>query len=212
MEKLSTAFIRHCCDNYINYPSNDSANMFLQSLNPIQVHTLVLFAKCGVMADGFKTNVTRMINHALATAWNNQWKEYRADPHPSKIIWEQFRDRCFACIAIEQANIDLYGDNGQSDIKYYKNLILFTNELINSKSWKYNDSVGYVSDCSLTDEAKNVYIDNMMKWHEKIHEIDPNYKVPPRPKVHSLSDGCIMIAIIIGVFGSCVLAGMLASC
>ena len=211
MERSATAFIKLCCNNYISCPSNDSANALLQSLKPVQTYTLVLFAKCGVMSDGFKTNVTRMINNALVTAWENHVeKEFTEDPHPSKLIWEQFRDRCLASIAIEQATIDLYGDDGQSDIQSYKNLIFLTKELIQSQSWKYDDKVKFhVPDCSLTDEEKNIYIDNMMKWHEKIHEIDPNYKVPPRPKVHALSDGCIMIAIIIGFF---VLVGVLASC
>ena len=211
MEKLSTAFIKLCSDNYINYPSNDSANVFLQCLKPIQVHTLVLFAKCGVMADGFKTNITRMINNALVTAWENHVeKEYTAEPHPSKLIWEQFRDRCFAIIAIEQATVDLYGDDGQSDIESYKNLIFVTEELIRSQSWKYDDKVGiHVSECCLTKEAKNAYIDKMMKWHQKIHAIDPNYKVPPRPAaVDSSSDGFIIMAII----GFFVLIGVLASC
>lgn len=199
IEKLSSALMKLCCDNFARYPSEDNANSILQNLKLVQLYTLVLFSKCGVMADGFKNNVATMINNAMVSAWKDHvLNDYTEDSHPSKFVWDQFKDRCFACIAIEQAAIDLCNDDDQADIQRYKNLITITEELIKSKSWTYSES-GYVPEYSLTMEAKNSNIDNMMKWHEKIHEIDPSYTVPPRPAAPS-TEGCYVATAVYGTY------------
>jgi predicted Zn finger-like uncharacterized protein len=197
--RLSTALMKLCCDSFVRYPSDDSANSILQNLKLVQLYTLILFSKCGVKPDGFKENIATMINNAIVTAWQDHvLKDYTEDSHPSKFIWEQFKDRCFACIAIEQAAIDLSEDDDQADIQRYKNMIDITEELVKSKSWTYSEG-GYVPEYSLTMEAKNANIDNMMKWHEKIHEIDPNYSVPPRPAAPS-TGGCFIATAVYGSY------------
>ena len=212
IERLSTALMSLCCENFARYPSNDNANSILQNLKLVQLYTQILFAKCGVRADGFKRNVATIINNAQVEAWQNcVWKDYTEDSHPSKFIWEQFKDRCFACLAIEQAAIDLCEDDDQEDIQRYKNMITITDALINSKSWTYHESGSYIPEYSLTKEAKNVNIDNIMKWHQKIHEIDPSYTVPPRPTVRSSTEEGYIIAIICFV-AFLIVCSVIASC
>lgn len=199
IEKLSTALMRLCCDHFVRYPSDDNANSILQNLKLVQLYTLILFAKCGFKDDEFKSNVATMINSALEEAWQNHvWKDYSEDSHPSKYNWERFTERSIACLKIEQAAIILCGDDGQSDIQRYKNMITITEELIKSKSWTYSEG-GYVPEYSLTMEVKNAYIDKMMKWHEKIHEIDPSYTVPPRPAAPS-TGGCYVATAVYGTY------------
>lgn len=196
IEKLSKALISLCCDNYEKWPSDDNANSILSNLKLAQLYSLVLLAKCEVNADGFKQDVATMINQAVVTAWGNViLEDYQDDEHPSKYTWETFKERGFTALALLQQAIDICDDDDQDDIQRYKNMITLTSSLVNSCSWTYSNSA-YVREYSLTQEAKNKNIDNIMKWHEKIKEIDPNYVIPQRPT----AGGCYVATAVYGSY------------
>ncbi|MDD7158424.1 MAG: hypothetical protein PUH99_05480 [Firmicutes bacterium] len=72
-------------------------------------------------------------------------------------------------------------DDKQSDIQRYKNLILITQELVDSCSYCLNGKGKYTVEYTLTNESKEINIDHIMEYHKKIKEIDPNYEIPKRP-------------------------------
>lgn len=51
---------------------------------------------------------------------------------------------------------------------------------------------------SLTDEAKQANINDIMKYHEKIKEIDPSYEIPQRPT--PASGGCYVATAVYGSY------------
>ena len=49
------------------------------------------------------------------------------------------------------------------------------------------------------DEYKQTLIDKIMEYHEKIHELDPNYVVPDRPNI-SKQGGCYVATCVYGSY------------
>ena len=198
ISSLSTALMRLCCDNFAKYPSEDNKADILNNLRLVKIYSLLLLSKCGVKPTEFYKEVATMMNVAVCAAWKNEiTDDYQHSEHPSKYIWEQFTTRCFACISIITEAINLSDDDKQADIQRYKNLIDITTALVNSCSYTYSNG-SYVREWSLTDEAKQKNIDNIMKYHEKIKEIDPTYEVPQRPT--PASGGCYVATAVYGSY------------
>ena len=199
IEKLSTALMKMCCNNFAKFASQDNAASILNNLKLTQLYSLVLLAKCGVSADGFKTSIATCINNAAMDAWNNNiYSDYMgSDGHPSKYAWERYIQQGDCVLALLQAAIDLCDDDTASDVIRYKNLIGVQNKLINSWSYKYGQA-GWVHEYTLTDEAKTIRTDKIMEWHNKIKEIDPNYEIPTRPVPQS--GGCYVATAVYGSY------------
>lgn len=195
---LSTALMDLCCDNFAKYPSEDNKEDILNNLRMVQHYSLLLLTKCGVKPNEFYKEVATMMNIAVCTAWVNVITEdYQHGEHPSKYVWEQFKTRCFACISIITEAINLSDDDKQLDIQRYKNLVDITTALVNSCSYQYSNG-GYAQEWRLADEAKQVNIDNIMKYHEKIKEIDPSYEIPQRPT--PANGGCYVATAVYGSY------------
>ncbi len=195
---LSIALLRLCCNNYSNYPSIDNSNAILVNLKNAQIYSLVLLSKCGVSADGFKEDVATMINASVVSAWQNCiLKNYQDDPHPSKYVWETFKDRGFIALNLLQASIDICNSDESADIQRYKNMITLTEALVKSYSWTYWRGAP-VREYSLTDEAKSVNIDNIKMWHQKIKEIDSTYEIPLR--YTQQAGGCYVATAVYGSY------------
>lgn len=198
ISSLSTALMRLCCDNFAKYPSEDNKDDILNNLYLAKLYPLLLLSKCGVKPTEFYKEVATMMNVAVCNAWKNEiTDDYQHSEHPSQYIWEQFKTRCFACISIITEAINLSDDDKQADIQRYKNLIDITTALVNSCSYTYSNG-GYVREWSLTDEAKQKNIDDIMKYHEKIKEIDPSYEIPQRPTPSS--GGCYVATAVYGSY------------
>lgn len=202
---LSTAIIGRCCDNFAKRPSQDNKESIFHTLQLVKQHSLLFLSKCGVKPTEFCKKVAAMLEDSVCTAWKNEITiEYKHSEYPSKNVWEEFKNRCFNCIAILNKSVELSDDDSEADIQRYKNLIEITTELVNSCSYKYTTSsyhgrrFGYYRrEWSLTKEAKKINIDNIMKYYEKIKEMDSSYEIPTRPKLKS---GACYIAT--AVYGS----------
>lgn len=195
---LSTALMRLCCDNFAKYPSEDNKEDILNSLTMSKMYSLLLLAKCGVAPTEFYKEVATLMNTAVCDAWQNIiTDDYRHEEHPSKYVWETFEIRCFACISILNEAIDLSDDDDEADIQRYKNLIHITKALVDSCSYTYSNG-SYIREWSLNAEAKKANIDNIMKYHEKIKEIDPSYVIPERPTPSS--GGCYIATAVYGSY------------
>ena len=203
ISSLSTALMRLSCDNFAKYPSGDNKDDILNNLRLVKMYSLLLFDKCEVKPTEFYKKVARMMNEAVCTAWNKVITEdYQHSEHPSKYEWEQFKNRCFACKDIVIEAINLSDDDDQADVQRYKNLIEITTKLVDSCSYTYSSGGYYTKEWSLTDEAKKINIDNIMKYHEKIKEIDPSYEIPQRPDTNSSSNtgGCYVATAVYGSY------------
>lgn len=198
ISSLSTALMRLCCNNFAKYPSEDNEADILNNLKMARLYSLLLLSKCGVAPTEFYKEVATLMNVAVCSAWKDVITEdYQHSEHPSKYTWETFKNRCFSCINIITAAIDLSDDDKQSDIQRYKNLILITQNLVDSCSYTYSNG-GYSREWSLTAEAKQKNIDNIMTYHQKIKEIDPSYEIPQRPT--PASGGCYVATCVYGSY------------
>lgn len=199
IENLSTALMTMCCNNFAKFASEDNAASILNNLKRTQLYSLVLLAKCGVSADGFKTNIATRINNAAIDAWNNNiYSDYMGvDGHPSKYQWERYIKQGDYVLLLLQTAIDLCDDDDKSDVVRYKNMIGVQDKLINSWSYTYSNG-GWVKDYSLTDEAKQLRTDKIMEWHGKIKEIEPSYEIPQRPVPQS--GGCYVATAVYGSY------------
>lgn len=196
---LSIALMSLSCSNFAKYPSEDNKTDILNNLRLIKLYSLLLLGKCGVKPAEFNNEVAEMMNFAACTAWNNVIiDDYQESKTPSKFVWEQFKTRCFACISIITEAIDLSVNNEQANIQKYKNLIEITTQLVDSCSYKYSSDGMYVREWSLTDEAKQLNINNIMMYHEKIKKIDPSYEIPKRSTPSS--GGCYVATAVYGSY------------
>ncbi len=201
IENLSSALMSLCCNNFAKFASEDNASSILNNLKLTQLYSLVLLAKCGVSADGFKKDIAYKINNAAMDAWNNNiYSDYRgSEGHPSKYEWQRFIKQGDYVLVLLQTAIDLCDDDGSSDviIGIYKNMIGVQNWLINSCSYKYYNG-GWTTDDTLDDTAKTNRTDKIMAWHQKIKEIDPSYEIPQRPVPQS--GGCYVATAVYGSY------------
>lgn len=200
ISSLSKALMSLCCDNFAKYPSDDNKADILNNLRMTKLYSLLLLNKCGVAPTEFYKEVAIMMNVAVCNAWKNKiTDDYQHSEHPSKYTWETFKNRCFACISIITEAINLSDEDKQADVQRYKNLIDITTALVNSCSYTYSaNSGGYVKEWSLTDEAKQKNINNIMTYHQKIKEIDSSYEIPQRPTPQS--GGCYVATAVYGSY------------
>ena len=199
IENLSTSLLNMCCNNFERYASQDNALTILNNLKLTQIYSLVLLAKCGVSADGFKLDIATRINNAAMGAWNNNIvSEYMgSDGHPSKFSWERFIQQGDCVLSLLRAAVDLSNDDKAANIIRYKNMIAVQNRLINSWSYRYGEA-GWSTEYTLTPEAKNIRTNDIMSWHQKIKELDPTYEIPARPTPKS--GGCYIATAVYGSY------------
>ena len=199
IKNLSKALIQLCCNNYSKYPSEDNAVDIIENVRLTEVYSLMLLAKCGVEAKDFKKDTAVLIIEVVFDAWCNIiLEDYVSDKHPSTYIWETFMQRSMISLKLLQMAIDLCDDDNESDIQGYKNMIKITEILSKSCSWKYS-SGGYVRDCTLTPQAKQRYINDIMEYHQKIKKIDPNYVIPQNP-TSTGNGGCYVATAVYGSY------------
>lgn len=199
IEKLSTALMSLCCKNFARFASKDNAASILNNLQLTQLYSLVLLAKCGVKADGFKQDISTQINNAAMNAWNNNiYSDYMgSDNYPSKYAWQRYIEQGDYVLTLLQTAIDLCDDDDKSDVICYKNMIAVQDNLINSWSYTYSNG-GWVKEYTLNDTAKTIRTDKIMEWHKKIKEIDPSYEIPQRPVPQS--GGCYVATAVYGSY------------
>ncbi len=199
IENLSTVLMTMCCNNFAKFASENNAASILNNLKLTQLYSLVLLVKCGVSADGFKTNIATLISNAAMDAWNNNiYPDYMGfDGHPSKYQWERYIQQGDYVLLLLHTAIDLCDDDDKSDVVRYKNMIGVQDKLINSWSYTYSNG-GWGKDYSLTDEAKQLRTDMIMEWHGKIKEIEPSYEIPQRPVPQS--GGCYVATAVYGSY------------
>lgn len=197
---LSTTLVHVAGNHYSEFPGADGADTFTDTILLSEKYLDNLFTMCDYDASIFKESIATTINNSVCEAYSDKiLPEYKDDEHPSKFEWETFKERSFSAISLLKMAIDFSDKDDQADIERYKSLIIITNNLIDSCSWTYSNG-GWTQEWSLSDEAKKLNIDNIMEYHNKIKEIDPNYVIPERRSTKPESSGGCYVAT--AVYGS----------
>ena len=93
--------------------------------------------------------------------------------------------------------------SSEEKIECYKKMIELQKVLIDSCSWKYSaNSGGYIVEYKLGDEAKEVRKKNIMEYHNKIKELNPEYVIPQAPikRNKPKSEGCYIATAVYGSY------------
>lgn len=196
---LSTDLVQLCCENFEQYPSNGNRDSIFNVLDEVEEWTVYLLGECGANKTEYYNEVARMMSRATSNAWNNViCNHYQSERFPSWYVCEEYKKRCVACQSILMKAIDLSEDK-KDNIQRYKNLIFLSTKLIYSHWYKSFDNGNY-REFQLKDEEKTLYLDNIMRYHAKIKELDPSYEIPPRPVVKSASGGCYVATAVYGSY------------
>jgi tetratricopeptide (TPR) repeat protein len=206
MAKLSCAMLSLCCDNFSDCPSEHTAKTITENATSSKILALALLRKCGVKPESYEEQMASLMHSSAVSAWTKKvLPAYRGDDDkPDKYRWDRFKEQVFACLSVIRCAIGFSYKDDASDIQRYKDMIFLTQTLVDSCSWRAYYSNGtkyYAVEYTLTDEAKQSNIDNIMKYHEKIKKLDPNYVIPerPTPKEHK-SGGCYIATAVYGSY------------
>lgn len=200
---LCDALVTLACNNYADSGTVNSANTILSAVATMIKTTVTFLAKCKVKTNDINAEIADKINCACVAAYKEIYSDYMGrDGHPSDYAFETYASRLKSLIALEEFVVNLSDNDDENDIIVYKNLIIYTEALESACSYKYEVNNGYgsyVVDTKWKDEYKQSLIDKIMEYHEKIHELDPNYVIPARPNI-SKQGGCYVATCVYGSY------------
>ena len=200
---LCNALVTLACDNYADSGTVNSASTILSAVGTMIKTTISFLTKCKVKTNDINAEIADKINCACVAAYKKIYSDYIGrEGHPSDYEFETYANRLKSLIALEEFSITLSDDDNDNDIIVYKNLIIYTEALEKACSYTYSVNNGYGSyivDKCWNDEYKQTLIDKIMEYHEKIHELDPNYVVPDRPNI-SKQGGCYVATCVYGSY------------
>ncbi len=198
IRKLSLALVSLCCDNYSKNASEKNAKEVKNSAILVQLWALKLLAKCGVQPKSFKSDMATKINQAVLKAFRNDiQKDYHSSAHPSEHAWERFTKQSWDAVDLLKYAITLREKEDEAQNKdVYETLIVITKAI--ESSGKYTYSNGGWSKIGWNKDYKEKLINQIMEYHNKIKEIDPEYVIPERPQPSS--NGCYVATAVYGSY------------
>lgn len=208
MKNLLESLGRLACSHYIDYPSVDDASMIIDIVQKI-LSDIVQF--CSITGSNFDDSlmlIAQEINSAVNNAYPRTiYKEYVGDEgHPDKFDFEQFRDRANAATILYDTAIscimDSIPDGKDLKIQIYKNKIQILQELVKCCSYTQqfiNGNSYWTTEYSLTNEAKEKIVNEIMEAHQKIKEMDPSYVIPDRSTIKT-KQGCYVATAVYGTY------------
>lgn len=196
--QLSKALLKQSNVNFLEYSSEVSTKSLFNCLKLIALYAFTFLTDCGVSIDDLKNHIAATLDSTAYIGWVARiCVEYNgSDGHPTEFQFRTFISKSDYAIEIIKTAIDIYSVNKDVTILRYKHLIEIDSKVINAFSYTY--SSGWTTDKTLTPEAKQARIDDIMVWHKKIKELDPKYQIPERPVPES--GGACYIAT--AVYGS----------
>ena len=198
-EKLCSAIMQLACNHFAEFPSDDNVSMVNTILQTILLTALPLVINCGGESKDFMVQASEILFGGAIRAYNAAHEEYTHDTHPSEYDWKRFLGAGDNAITLLKFALTTEDVAAEDKIRYYKNMITMQEALARSCSYTYSDG-GYVVDYKLTDEAKTLRIDEVMEWHQKIKELNPDYVVPARPSAKSGNGGCYVATAVYGSY------------
>ena len=199
ISNLCRALNKLACGNYVKYPSADNAKQIMNMILFIKKTIIKFLVMCNISVKDMNAEIAKTVNSSVVSAYSYILKDYNGDDaYPGNYAWEKYIERVRAAIVLLETAVDLSEDDKEQDVKVYENLIFLTKDLEKSKSYTYSvQGGGYVTDKCWNVEYKNQLIDKIMKYHQKIKEIKPDYIIPERPQA---SSGCYVATCVYGSY------------
>lgn len=197
-ENLSNAIIQLACNHFAEFPSEDNYEQITNMISLLMVSAFPLIDSCGGNSEDLLKDLFETVNNGACDAYNHKvLPDYNSDQHPSKYEWETFLNDGDNCIGLLRIITEMNKSDTASMIRYYKSMITMQEAILNSCSWTIGDGGNYVREYSLSDTAKEARINDIMTWHQKIKDLDPNYSIPERP---SSKTGCYIATAVYGSY------------
>ena len=200
-ETISKALTQHFCNHFEEFPKSDSLDQTMAILSMLVGKSFPLILKCGGTTedtDNLLNDISDIVSNSALSAYTKASGEYHSDTYPSEYDWRSYIEAADSSLGLYRIVTNWNTANKDKMIAWYKNMIMIQTGINSSCSWTIGDSGNYVKEYSLTDTAKESRIDDIMEWHQKIKELDPNYTVPGRPSAKS--GGCYIATAVYGSY------------
>lgn len=197
ISKLSTALIDLCCEHFVKFPSQDTANTILKFVDEVETYSLKLLIQCSVLPNEEKSLLATKINNAVSDAWNE--KIYYDEAKFSTVTeLNKFVEQVLACIELVKKAIDLSDTDNSQDIARYKNIIYIIEKstYAHARRPRY-DRPGTFEILGMFPTEIRVQLEMYKERCEtKLRELDPSYTPTPKKK----SGGCYIATAVYGSY------------
>lgn len=188
-------------ENFFEQPVKALEEKLLGCLDEIKGYEEQLKTVCGVGLGDYQTACISNINRAACSVWcDKTYPEYQkcfdTNSRPDRHEWRRFRDQVSSCINLLRYAAGQPGLTREDEILFLKNQAHMMTELVQSRAEKWVSSKnisGWVLDESLPPSQSKAMIEEIMKCHHRIHELDPEYQIPKKP-----SAGCYIATAVYG--------------
>lgn len=195
---LSTAIVQLSCNHFSEFPGDDTSNTVRTNTDWVTLGMSRIVESCGGDRDELNRHVATIVGESAVDTYNSLRTKYSLEPHPSEYEWKDYREGGDACLWVLRDVVFVEALTAEDKIGYYKQMIKMQQEIMGSCSWTYSDG-GYVVEYSLTEEAKQYRIDDIMDFHNEIQKLDPSYVIPSRPSAPN-PGGCYVATCVYGSY------------
>ncbi|MFI3254682.1 MAG: TFIIB-type zinc finger domain-containing protein [Eubacteriales bacterium] len=193
IKSLSVALIQLCCNNYIENPTVDNSTAIWNNIDKTNQFSLSLLVKCSVSSDYCETELMELIYSSAMSAWSSTiLRDYQSDEHPSRYVWDTFKQRTISLMALLEVLIKVSADSAIKK-KSYQLLITCNLKMMLSKSWTRGYMGEFITDLQPAPSAILEMRNSIRTYQEKIKEIDPNYEIPQ-------TTGCYVATAVYGSY------------
>ncbi len=186
-------------EHYINYPSTENAKIVLAIADTSINLYKTFITNHELENDSFNKDVMGQVIYAVMTAFYKKiLPDYNGnDEHPTNFALEEFSQRVVAADVLLEHSLTI-DDDKKLQILAHESRIKILTAKESSKSYRIGSGGSWEVDRCPTDEAKKTIIDMIMDSHNKIKELNPDYKVPARPS--PTSNGCYIATAVYGSY------------
>lgn len=182
---ITTSVVSMSCNNFINNPCTENANIIINLARSSITNSAQLFAICKVDASEYNVSIASLLDNAVTNAWSGIVNRYHGmNRYPNRWALQTFQTDCYNCMMLKKNAIEIDMNTTANSVKRYQTLIWLSKQMVRAGCWKYTNT--WEVDDYPSDEWREKYIDLIMIYHEKIKEIDPDYQIPKRPKIRQI--------------------------
>lgn len=200
---LSFAVTRMSCNHFIKFPKVKTFTSMHPKLQYLLFSIVPIVKENGGNSDLIIRDIVNTAKEAALTVYNNASKKYKEKQYPSEYVWQEYMDATDTSILFLYFICRFCEMSSEEKIECYKKMIELQKVLIDSCSWKYSaNSGGYIVEYVLGAEAKEVRKKNIMEYHNKIKELNPEYVIPQAPikRNKPKSEGCYIATAVYGSY------------
>jgi len=191
----SIILVQNACKIFEQYITFEASASVKSIADEILLNIVPFLINTGVDSIPLTAQASGLIGNAATEAWKRiQTTQVKL---PNDEQWNLFVQRGDAVLSAFKASVSLCPNDAQNNIVRYTNMITIQKEILYSVSWKVLPNKNYQKSLFFPDDIKKIKIDQIMEWHRKIKELDPNYNIPPRPPMNK---GCYVATCVYGSY------------